>query len=203
MKKILPLLLSFMLLCACNKIAEPTAVAEGLCSLFLKGEAAVTELIPELSAASISSQLEAEFMTKLKENLKAVGADEISEEQLKAVVAEIMEARKRVPFEVETVESGEDKVTLQITVGTINSADIDNAAAELAQKALENIDADPDVLVESYLEEYLDALKEGFAQLDPGEETKDFTVDFIKAEKLWLPQDMNSFVSLLAGSVMG
>ncbi len=208
MKKLFALILSFLLLCSCKAMPEATTIAEEMCSLLLRGEGTLTEKIPGFDGATINKQVEEGLYSQLKQNLEAVGGNvELEEEQLQRIVAAMMEVRKKVPYEVELIGDEKERKTLQITLGTIDSEEVDHAAAELAQEAIEDrmeeLSNDQAALTNAYLEEYLNALESSFADLDPSQTTKSFTVDFVKDKLIWLPEDLNGFVQQLAATVLG
>ena len=90
-----------------------------------------------------------------------------------------------------------DRVTLQITVGSLDIGEIDTTAA---QRALEEIKGRSDLSKEDLddlLQAYTEALKAEFDASDPTVVQTSFTVKFIENEGVWLPEEMNRFIEQL------
>lgn len=197
MKKILAVLLSLLLLCSCQKGPDAAEMADALCRLYVHGDTAVSSILKDWDTESIRQTIEENLHEQMKENLQAVGAELPDEESLKAVTDSILEARKRIPLEAELVESDKEKATVKITIGALDLSAIDAEAAQSTLQAVEGEDKASDDYVTLFIESYLNALQQGFEEADTEKLNSSFEVSFVKRDGLWLPEDMNGFISAL------
>ncbi len=197
MKKFLAVLLSLVLFCGCQKGPDASEVAEALCQLYVHANTAVSAVLPDWDVEAIKNTLKEDLQKQLKANLEAVGADKLDENSLKAVTDAMLEARKRIPVEVELLESGKDEALVKITVGALDLSAIDAEAAQTALKAIEGMDKESSDYVSRFVESYLEALQEGFETAEASTGSNSFEVRFTKQNGLWLPEDLNDFVACL------
>ncbi len=185
-----------LLLCGCQKGPAPEEVGEALCKLYVHGDSTGMEVPEGWDAAGIAAALKEQLYSQLEENLSALEDGAIEEEQLQAVTAAILEARKRIPITVELLDSDREQATLQVNMGSVDSITVDEQAAEAALEAISGLDAESGDYVERFVEEYLSALEEGFSSLE-AEEGEPFTMTLVKTEGQWLPQDLPALLEQL------
>ena len=197
MKKILVLLLSLALLCGCQKGPDAAQMGEALCQLYVHADTAVSAMLPDWDTEAIKNTLHKDLYQQLKENLEAVGADGLDESSLRAVTDAMLEARKRIPVEVELLESDKEEALVKITVGALDLSAIDAKAAQAALEAIAGMDPENESYVSEFVESYLEALQEGFETAETDGESSSLEVRFTKQKGLWLPEDLNDFVARL------
>lgn len=112
-----------------------------------------------------------------------------------------MEARRRIPVEVEVVESNDETATVRFTVGALDISSIDSEAAQTAMKSIQGITKLNDEDLKEFVKTYTEALKAGLEAADPSEEQNSFEVNFSKAGGLWLPEDMEAFIEVLGRQI--
>ncbi len=195
MKRALALTLC-LLLCGCQQGPAPEEVGEALCKLYVHGDSTGAAIPEGWDAAGIAAALKEQLYSQLEENLSALEDGAIEEEQLQAVTAAILEARKRIPITVELLDSDREQATLQVNMGSVDSTTVDEQAAEAALEAISGLDAESGDYVERFVEEYLSALEEGFSSLE-AEEGEPFTMTLVKTEGQWLPQDLPALLEQL------
>ena len=201
-KMLLPLLLC-LVLTACQGRASAEDAAEALCKLYVHADTKVSSVLKDWDTAAVKNTIEEQLSDQLRSNLQTVGVQTIDSEVLDAVTASIMEARKRIPVDVEVIETADEKVSLQITVGSLDISGIDRAAAEEAMSELNGLSELSEADLERFVEAYTEALQSGFDEADPSETLNSFAVDFVEKNGLWLPEDLNGFIELLGQHIRG
>lgn len=190
-----------LLLClsmaACQSGPTAEEAAEALCKLYVHADTTVSAVLDGWDTESVKSTIESKLSEQLKNNLEAIGVTEVDEAALDAVTEAMMEARKRIPLEVEVIETEEDRAALQITVGSLDVSGIDTAAAEKAMEQLKGLSEVSEADLERFVEAYTEALQSGLEEVDPSEVMDSFVVNFVKEKSLWLPEDLNGFIEEL------
>ncbi len=195
-QKVLSLLLC-VALTACQSGPSAQEVAEALCKLYVRADTKVSSILKDWDTAQIKDTIESNLSEQLRVNLEAVGVEQVDEAVLDAVTDSIMEAREKIPLQVDVLETTEETVTLKITVGSLDISGIDRAAAEEALSELDGLSELSTDDLERFVEAYTEALQSGFAEADPSAEQQSFEVDFVENDGLWLPEDLNGFIELL------
>ena len=200
MKQWITILLSILLclsLASCQRGLSAEEVGLAMCKLYVHGDTEVASMLSDWDVAAVRDHMEQDFYHQLYSNLEASGIEDPDETALNEVISALMDARKRIPLKVETVETEKDRVTLQITVGSLDIGEIDTTAA---QRALEEIKGRSDLSKEDLddlMQAYTEALKAEFDASDPTVVQTSFTVRFIENEGVWLPEEMNRFIEQL------
>ena len=196
-KKMLLSLLLCLALTGCQTGPSAEDVAEALCKLYVHADTKVSSVLKDWDTANVKDTIENQLSEQLRSNLQAVGVQTVDSKALAAVTESIMEAREKIPIDVEVIETAGEKVSLQITVGSLDISGIDRAAAEEAMSELSGLSELSEADLERFVEAYTEALQSGFDEADPSENQNTFTVDFVEKNGLWLPEDLNGFVELL------
>lgn len=190
-------LLLCVALTACQGSPRAQEVAEALCKLYVHADTEVSSILKDWDTAQIKDTIESNLSEQLRVNLEAVGVEQVDEAVMDAVTDSIMEAREKIPVQVDVLETTEETVTLKITVGSLDISGIDRAAAEEALSELDGLSELSTDDLERFVEAYTEALQSGFAEADPSAEQQSFEVDFVENDGLWLPEDLNGFIELL------
>lgn len=190
-----------LLLCgvltACQSGPSAEEMGEALCKLYVHADTAVSSVLEDWDVQTVKQSIEEDLYEQLRSNLEAVGVEELDESALKEVTAALMDARTRIPLEVEVVETEEDRVALQVTVGSLDISGIDTEAAQTALEELKGLSDLSEEDLDRFVQAYTEALQDGFEAADPSLEQSSFLVDFVKEKGLWLPEDLNGFVEQL------
>lgn len=190
-----------LLLCgvltACQSGPSAEEMGEALCKLYVHADTAVSSVLEDWDVQTVKQSIEEDLYEQLRSNLEAVGVEELDESALKEVTAALMDARTRIPLEVEVVETEEDRVALQVTVGSLDISSIDTEAAQTALEELKGLSDLSEEDLGRFVQAYTEALQDGFEAADPSLEQSSFLVDFVKEKGLWLPEDLNGFVEQL------
>jgi len=201
MKKVFALLLAFCLLCGCQKGPDAAQIAEGLSRLYIAGDSAVTEMLSDIDVEGIKDDLETGLYQQMKSNLEDIGVSELDEEMLNVVIEELMSARKRIPVSVELTSEDKETAVVNIRVGSIDLSAIDAEAAEKALAAMNDAAEDSDTYRRELLNAYLEALQGVLAEFDGYGEESTIEVQFVKTKGLWLPVDMQEFITELGKAI--
>lgn len=201
MKRILAMLLALSLLCSCQKGPDAVQTAEALCRLYISGDTAVMGLLNDSNAEQVHDEIKEGLYEQLSDNLEAIGVGELDQKQLNAVVEEMMAARSRIPLDVELSAEEKGKVSLTITVGSLDMSAIDTAAAEKALAAMNGAAEDSEQYRQQLLNHYLEALRDALNAFDGSGETSAIEVEFLKTEGLWRPADIQGFINALGQAI--
>ena len=198
-------LLVGLLLClglsACQSGPDAQQVGEALGKLYIHADSAVSAVLSDWDTEQIAESIEQELYQQIKNNLSDLGELEINESQLQVVKDSMMEARRRIPVEVEVVESNDETATVRFTVGSLDISSIDSEAAQTAMESIQGIDELSEEDLKNFVTAYTEALQDGLKAADPCEEQNSFEVTFSKASGLWLPEDMEDFIEVLGRQI--
>lgn len=180
---------------ACKKAADVQQVGEAWGKLYVQGDRSVDTILSDMDCQQIVSQVENELYQQLEHNFSDLGTVEFSEEQLNSLLQSLLEARSRIPLQVEVVEQEKKQALLRFTLGSLDISGIDHKAAENAVKQLSVGEAEnaAEHLLQAYLEEVSAALQEA----DCSEESS-FELYFIKEEGKWKPLDEKQLLEELS-----
>lgn len=204
MMKIKTLLVSLLLclgLSACQFGPDAQQVGEALGKLYVHGDSTVSGILSDWDTKQIADNIEQELYLQIKDNLSDLGDLEIGEGQLQAVKDSMMGARRRIPIEVEVVESSDETATVRFTVGSLDISSIDSKAAQIAMKSMEGIREPNEEDLKEFVKIYIEALQTGLENADPSEEQSSFEVTFKRASGFWQPDDMKAFIQVLGGQI--
>ena len=197
MKKFLALLLCAALMSGCSGSPDASQTAEALCRLYVHGDTAISDILTGWDGEAIKNTIKEDLQEQLSENLEAVGAHILDKDQLEDVTDALLDARKRIPFEVELLESDKESARVKITISSLDLSAADTEAAQSALKAIESEDEESADYIATFVESYLEALQTGLEEAEIDNEENSFEVSFSKQKGLWLPEDMNGFIAQL------
>ena len=219
MRKVLTLCLSLLFLAGCSAVwaknpvflvgcsavwaknPDAAQVGEALCRLYVQGDSDTAQTLKDWDTETIALSLRDDLYQQICLNLSELSGGPVDDTLSEQVAEANLEARRRIPVEVELLDGDNERAELKFTVGALDISGIDEEAARSALASIEqNGEISEDTMAE-LINNYAQALISGFAAADPSADQNVFQFTFVKKDGAWLPEDLNRFIEKLGQSI--